>query len=85
MKILYSCGKRVCKSCLSKPTSKYIVSSDGDIILKEDAYYVLYQEKKKIKIKEGNREVTSDNDFYEDYGFVNMQPVVYAYRDGNEI
>ena len=37
------------------------------------------------RIKEGNREVTSDNDFYEDYGFVNMQPVVYAYRDGNEI
>ena len=78
-------GKRVCKSCLSKPTSKYIVSSDGDIILKEDAYYVFYPEENKIKIKEGNREVTSDNDFYEDYGFVNMQPVVYTYRDGNEI
>ena len=78
-------GKRICKSCLSKPTSKYIVSSDGNIILKKDAYYVFYPEENKVKIKEGNREITSDNDFYEDYGFVNMQPVVYAYRDGNEI
>ena len=53
--------------------------------MKKDAYYVFYPEENKVKIKEGNREITSDNDFYEDYGFVNMQPVVYAYRDGNEI
>ena len=53
--------------------------------MKKDAFYVFYPEENKIKIKSGSKIETSDNDFYEDYGFVNMQPVVYTYRDGNEI
>lgn len=79
-------GKRICKSCLSKPTSKYIISSSGDIILKSEAYFVFNPEENKIIIMKGNKSKAADSDdFYEDYGFVNMQPVIYAYRDGNEI
>jgi len=72
-------GKRVCNSCINKPSSKYIRCSNGKVILKENAYMVLDKENNRILIQE-NPNFEFDN--CEDHMGANISPIIMRYRNG---
>lgn len=77
-------GKRVCRTCLESPKSKYIKDYNGNIILKSEAYVIFDKKTNTTKIL-SSRQFTPSEDFHEDHFLVDETPIVWRYSDGNRI